>query len=125
MILLALDIGTKKTGVAFGDTTSGFIAALDTIHHSSTKNLIEQVERIAIEKQVEEVWIGLPKLPQGKEGTQAVLTREVGESLKAALKLPLFTIDERFSSFGSQEVDPDAKAACALLEVVLAQKQRT
>lgn len=124
-VLLGLDAGTRRTGVAFADTTAGFVMALDTIQHSSPEELIERIAIIAQEKHISEIVIGLPRLPQGEEGKQAGLVRVLADALTKKLQLPITLIDERYSTHGAVPgVDPDAKAACDMLSVVLDQRMK-
>lgn len=125
MILLGLDIGTKRTGVAYADTSAGFVMALDTIHHTTVDELLARVVQIANEKKASEIIVGLPRLPQGDEGSQATFVRSVVESLKAKISVPLTLVDERYSSYGAGAgTDPDAKAACEMLSLALDMRKK-
>lgn len=123
-VLLGLDAGTRRTGVAFADTKAGFVMALDTIRHATPEELVLRIVELAKAKNAAEIIIGLPRLPQGEEGKQAGLVRELVEMLKKALGLPITLIDERYSTQGSAGTDPDAKAACDMLSVVLDQRKK-
>ncbi len=124
-ILLGLDAGTRRTGVAFADTKAGFVMALDTIRHSTPEELVDKIVVLAKQKNASEIIIGLPRLPQGEEGKQAGLVRQLVDLLKNSLALPITLIDERFSTHGTvQGTDPDAKAACDMLSVVLDQRKK-
>ncbi len=125
MILLSLDIGKRRTGIAYGDTSSDFVMALDTIHHKSTEELLEKVGKIIQERKPSEIIVGLPRLPQGQEGSQSTFVRSVIERLQSKILLPMTLVDERFSSYGSVSgSDPDAKAACEMLTLVLRQRNK-
>ena len=122
MRLLALDLGKRHTGVAFGDDKTQFVVALDTVHHVSIDELIERLHVIIAERKVERLVIGLPKLPDGTEGEQARWVKKAVHALEAALQLPVTLLDERFTSkreAGKPGNDDNAKAACALLTVEL------
>ncbi len=124
-ILLGLDVGTKRTGAALADTNAGFVIALDTIHHASPEELGTCIAVLAREKHVSEIIIGLPRLPQGDEGKQALLVRELVTILTENLSQKITLIDERFTSHGATRgMDPDAKAACEMLSVVLDQRKK-
>ncbi len=85
------------------------------------------VSEIVHERQIDELLIGLPRLPSGEEGTQAAIVREYAETL-SPLGLQITFVDERYStppkdlygpkSRGKKPVvfDGNAAAACALLE---------
>lgn len=129
--LLALDIGTRRTGMAFADSSIGIPHPLETIHHSSSEELIAAVQRVCEEKKIDQLVIGLPLLPSGDEGEQAQYVRTTSEQLKP-LGLPMTFLDERYSSprplstasssedrQARKEVDPDASAASQLAQVFL------
>jgi len=122
--LLALDIGTKRTGLAYAETGQGFVIALDTVRHDSTDELIALLRPIAQGKKVGELVVGLPRLLSGAEGKQAALVRKAADAIAAALKLPVTFVDERFTSGAGERVDPDARAACAILTIVLNQREK-
>lgn len=121
--ILALDIGTRRTGIAYGEMATGIVVALDTIHHASTKELTEKLRTIVLEKRIDMLIVGLPKLPQGQEGSQAVLVREAAKAIEEATKLQLVFLDERFSSLAGT-TDPDARAACELLGTYIDQHNK-
>ncbi|MBP9850657.1 MAG: Holliday junction resolvase RuvX [Candidatus Peribacteraceae bacterium] len=125
MTLLGIDAGTRRTGVAFADTKAGFVMALDTIKHKTPEELVVRITELAKAKNASEIIMGLPRLPQGEEGRQAGLVRELAAALEKALGIPVQLIDERYSSQGGAHgTDPDAKAACEMLSVVLDQRKK-
>lgn len=123
--LLGIDLGTRRTGLAFADTTVGLLCALDTISHNTTEDLEMQLAEIVRMKRIDEFVIGIPRLPGGEEGEQARTTRAMSAMIGDAFGLPVTLVDERFSSYGACGVDADAKAACALLDVEVTRRQRT
>lgn len=124
-VLLGLDAGTRRTGVAFADTKAGFVMALDTVTHSSVDEQVKKISELVKAKNVSEIILGLPRLPQGEEGSQARLVRSLAETLQKTLSIPITLIDERYSTRGAERgVDPDAKAACEMLSVVLDQRKK-
>jgi putative Holliday junction resolvase len=125
MILLAADIGTRRTGIALADTEADFVMALDTIRHAADDELVSRLTTIVKERKASELIVGLPRLPQGEEGSQAEHVRGIVDLLKKTLSIPVTLVDERYSSLGSPKgSDPDAKAACDLLTVVLGQRKK-
>jgi putative Holliday junction resolvase len=123
--LLALDIGTRRTGVAYADTASGIVMALETIKHSSDDELTRHVATLVKKMKISELIIGLPKLLDGSEGKQSLLVRSAAQSIVDVVHLPLKFVDERFTSGkrGDKSSDKDARAACAILTVVIDQRR--
>ncbi len=127
MRTLALDIGTRRTGIAFLDTTIGIPLPLDTVHHMSEEELVSAVMEIIRHRKVETVIVGLPRLPSGEEGEQARESRKVGTLLASAGAAVEYR-DERHTSprssqhkhaIPTRKIDGDATAACALLSLKL------
>ncbi len=95
--LLALDIGTRHTGVAYVDTDNGIPLPLDTIEHRTKEQLCDAVKKIRDARSIDTILIGLPLLPSGEEGTQTSIVREYGALLEA-LGTPLLYKDERYTT---------------------------
>ena len=122
MRYLALDIGTRRTGIAYLDTDVRVPLPLDTIHHTSEIELVDAVLPIIRHRKVDRVLVGLPLLLSGDEGEQAKESRKVGALLEAA-SFPVDYVDERYTTprhsphknaLPTQKIDGDAAAACAL-----------
>lgn len=112
--ILALDIGTKRTGVAFLDEDIAVPLPLSTIQHRSVSDLLSQVAALMQERKIDRLIVGLPLLPSGERGKQARLVEEVAERMQergwtVTLK------DERYTSPRGKTDDPDAIAALNLL----------
>ena len=121
MHLLALDVGTRRTGCAFCDDVIGIPLPLDTLMHSSTEELIEQVSSLAKDRGVTHIIIGNPLLPSGRIGAQALLVKQVADLLSArGFSVQLF--DERYTTVQHALGDGDAQAACTILLTYLARK---
>lgn len=123
-MILALDIGGRRTGAALADTASGFVVALDTIKHTSTKELVAGVASIVQSKKISTLAVGLPILLGGEEGEQANHTKTVAEEIRKAVNLPLIFVDERYTTQSPKNVDPDAKAACHIAEIALSRAKK-
>lgn len=121
MKYLGLDLGNKRTGVAFADSQDDILFSLETIHHTSTEELVDAIKSFVTQRQIDEVVLGLPLLLGGTEGAQATHTREVAKALEEA-KIPYSLLDERYTSGSQRDIDKDAAAACQILAVKLAQK---
>lgn len=118
-VVLACDIGERKTGLALGDTDSGTIVALSTLDVASQDALIESIMQTVTEKKVTTVLLGLPLLPGGQEGAQVSYVRAVGSALEQRGMSVLY-LDERYSTSGhTGGSDGDTRAACQLLEIGL------
>ena len=70
---LALDIGNKRIGVAVSDITGLYAFPLTTIFRKNISNDIEKLYQLIIEKEANELIIGLPLLLSGEEGAKVRL----------------------------------------------------
>ena len=120
MKYLALDIGTKRTGVAFADTETGVPVSLETLTHDSFEKLLNQVMEIISARQINEVVLGLPRRLGGSEGAQASKVRDFAELLEDEAIACSF-VDERYTSTQNREIDKDSAAAVLILGIKLAQ----
>ena len=114
MHLLALDIGTRRTGVAFADTDIGIPLSLDTITHSSFSELEDRVLSLLEEKKIDRIIIGLPLLPSGDEGAQVRIVRSFADRLEKT-GIPLSFLDERYTTPKNGSSDSETAAACSML----------
>ena len=119
-MLLALDLGRRRTGAALGDRQSDFVFALSTIRAQNDDDLLEAVFQCVHQRKITEIVAGLPRLLDGSEGEQAQWIRGISTAIKARTGIPVQLIDERYTSYGAAHgSDPDAKAACSLAEIAL------
>lgn len=112
--LLALDVGTRRTGVAFCDAATKVPVALETIEHESFKILTEAVVSLVKDRDVGTVVIGLPLLPSGEHGSQTDIVKNFGQILQERGFSVVYQ-DERYTTEKSVEFDGDAAAACKIL----------
>lgn len=124
MRLLALDIGTRRTGVASYDDGTKIVLPLDTITHTSFDDLLREVESIVRARRIDHVFLGLPLLPSGKEGAQGTLVRQF-EALLRNLNIPSSFIDERYTTPRTGESDGNAAAACSILQNAISSRSET
>lgn len=123
-LLLAADIGRRRTGLAVADTVAGFVMSLATLHHKSDTELVAGILKVVSEKKIAELIVGLPLLPQGEEGEQSSFVRGVAAELGKQSGLPVTLLDERYSTNTKDGTDPDARAACELASVAVQQRQK-
>jgi len=118
-LLLAADIGRRRTGLAIGDTVAGFVVALTTLHHKNDEELIQGMLKQIAERKISELIIGLPLLPQGGEGEQSSYVRMIATSIAEQSGLTVTLLDERYSTNFKDGTDPDARAACELASMAV------
>jgi putative Holliday junction resolvase len=133
MRYLAIDYGTKRTGLALCDQTETIASPLTVIQ--GKKQLLKKIADVVEKKEIEAVVLGLPLNMDGSEGDQTRLVLKFAAQLQNCLKIPVLLQDERLSSFGAEEkLSPakytrkktkkrlDAVAAAEILKSFLEQK---
>jgi putative holliday junction resolvase len=119
---MALDFGAKRTGVAFASRLLGQARPLATIRAEAAASRLAQVEARMREWQPQALVVGIPFHPDGAEHVNTLRARKFARSLRAQFKLPVFEVDERYSTteaLSDGARDPDAGAACIILEQFL------
>jgi putative Holliday junction resolvase len=101
--VLALDVGTKRIGVAGCDGLGLMATGLTTIQRTSWTRDLEQLRQLVEERQVQRLIIGLPYTMAGKLGSQARQVQKFAQKASAALQLPVEYVDERLSSVEAEE----------------------
>jgi putative Holliday junction resolvase len=96
--ILALDLGSKRVGVAVSDSLSISIKRLDAIQRRNWKQLLRDVEKLALRFDAKTLVIGLPLRLNGSSGDAALATRETAIKFARSLNLPVYLQDERLSS---------------------------
>lgn len=96
--ILALDVGSKRIGVAVSDELGITAQGLDTIQRQNKRRDYEALRQVLEKYQVREIVVGLPLRLSGAEGTQSEKMRRFAEELHAHFKVPVHLWDERWTS---------------------------
>jgi putative Holliday junction resolvase len=108
--LLGIDLGDRRIGLAVADTASLSSRALATIARGSAERDVETLRRVITEQRIDAIVVGLPLLPGGSEGAQAMLTRAWVETVAAKLVCPVSFQDERGTSMAAEaDLGPPAR----------------
>ena len=99
MSILGLDIGDKRTGVAISNDVSSICTPLSYIPSQDINYFLRALYNLIIEKKINKIIIGLPKLLSGKEGERAKYSRYISKKIKEKNKnLEIVLWDERLTS---------------------------
>ena len=104
MRLLAVDLGSKNIGVAVSDGLGITVRPVETIRRSSVKNDIARLQFLIAELEAEAVVVGLPLKMDGATGDAAKTVLRFVEQLRAEIELPIFTQDERLTSYEAEQI---------------------
>jgi putative holliday junction resolvase len=95
---LALDVGSKRIGVAVSDPLGITAQGLPTLQRQNKRLDLEALGRLLTDYQVREIVIGLPLRLSGAEGTQSEKMRRFAEELHKYFRVPVHLWDERWTS---------------------------
>ena len=118
---LAFDFGLKRTGFAVGNRLLRSAQPQGTIAAEGDARFVK-IEKQLHEWQPDALVVGVPFHPDGAEHENTVRARRFARQLAGRFKLPVFEVDERYSttealSMGAK--DADATSACIILEQFL------
>ena len=113
--ILALDLGSKRVGVAVSDALSISIKRLDVIPRTNWKQLLRDVENLARRFDAKTLVIGLPLGLNGSLGEAALVARQTALKFARSLGLPVYLQDERLTS---AEAKGDLRASGVRLEEI-------
>jgi putative Holliday junction resolvase len=100
--VLGLDHGSRRVGVAVGDTATGMAFARPAIRRRGGATDLDAIAALARDEEIKSVVLGLPRNMDGSEGPQAAAARAFGERL-AAIGLEVVYVDERLTSWEAGE----------------------
>ena len=104
MIILSVDYGDKRTGVAVCDKFEMLASPVCVITEWNIDSLANKIIDVAKEKRAEEIVVGLPKNMDGSEGFRADACKELGEKLKSLTEIPVNFWDERLTTVSAHKI---------------------
>jgi len=95
--ILALDVGSKRIGVAYSDPFGISATPLPPIEND--KDVFNKIKEIIKQYDIKTVVVGLPLTLKGEEGEQAKLTRKFVQKMKQEIPdIQVKFVDERFTT---------------------------
>ena len=115
---LAFDFGTRRVGVAVGNTVSRLAQPLPSIAVQGDARFAA-IGRLIAEWRPDRLVVGVPFHPDGAPHENTLRARRFARQLHGRYGLPVDEVDERYTtaealSLGAR--DADAGAACLILE---------
>jgi len=95
VIILGVDLGKARTGLAVCDKGEILASPLRVVEEHNRERLVEKVCAAAKETGAELLVVGLPRNMDGTEGESAQSARETAALLEKAAALPVRLWDER------------------------------
>ena len=104
MVWLGIDHGTRRIGIAVGDTVAGIATPVEVVPAEPESEAIAAIGRLARKYHADGLVVGWALNMDDTEGPQAKLCRDMAGRLAARLQLDVRMWDERLSSFAADEV---------------------
>jgi putative Holliday junction resolvase len=104
MRVLAIDLGSKKIGIAISDALGLSVRPLDTMRRSSDEKDVARLKLIVDDLEAEAVVVGLPLRMDGTIGDAAAAAMRFAEKLRARVGVAVTTQDERLTSYEAEQM---------------------
>jgi len=118
---LAFDFGTRRIGVAVGNSLTRSAQALRTVAGEGERRF-DEIAVLVCEWQPEALVVGVPLHPDGAEHDNTRRARRFARQLHGRFRLVVHEVDERYSTTEAQSgaaPDVDAASAAIILEQFL------
>jgi len=100
MKYLAIDYGSKRTGLAICDSSEIIVSPVAVIE--GRHGLLEKITSLVKGENIEAIVLGLPLNMDDSQGPQAKLVQQFAQQLKKHIDIPIHFQDERLSSFAAE-----------------------
>ena len=97
--LLALDLGTKRIGVAVSDELQVTTRAVSVIERKSWKKVLKQIVSFLEDFDAVGLVLGLPCNTDGSESEMSREARRLARNFSLSLSVPVFLQDERVTTY--------------------------
>lgn len=104
MIILSVDYGDKRTGIALCDKTEMLASPVCVITEWNPETLADKIISVAREKRAEQIVVGLPKNMDGSKGFRAEACESLGELLGSKTDIPVVFWDERLTTVSAHRI---------------------
>lgn len=118
---LAFDFGTRRVGVAAGNTLLGRAQPLGTVAEQGDARF-KSLAALIKEWQPQALVVGVPFHPDGAEHENTLRARRFARQLQGRFGLPVHEVDERYSTteaIAEGGADVDAASAAIILDQFL------
>ena len=122
---LCFDFGTRRVGVAVGNTLLGQATPLKTVAADGEARFAA-LQALIQEWQPAALVVGVPFHPDGAAHDNTQRARRFGRQLQGRFKLPVHEVDERYTTteaLSEGAADADAGAAAIILDQFFRQLQ--
>ncbi len=104
MVILSVDYGDKRTGIAVCDKLEMLASPVCVITEWNQNTLAQKIVDLATEKKAEQIVIGLPKNMDGSKGFRADACEELGSVICGLTEIPVVFWDERLTTVSAHRI---------------------
>ncbi len=124
MIIMSVDRGKARTGIAYSDSSESFAFPKTVITEYNEEKLAEKIAQAARETGAQLLVVGLPRRTDGTLGDTAQDCLALAQKLRELTGLPVETYDERFTTVSAHTAlnytDTRGKKRKAVIDAVAA-----
>ena len=124
MIIMSVDLGKARTGIAVSDSGESFAFPKTVITEYNTEKLVAKITASANELGAELIVVGLPKNMDGSEGERAEECRSIGDKIAEMSGKEVVMWDERCTTVSAHTTlnftDTRGKKRKAVVDAVAA-----
>ncbi|MGN0567445.1 MAG: Holliday junction resolvase RuvX [Acutalibacteraceae bacterium] len=104
MIILSVDYGDARTGIAVCDRTELLASPVTVISETDRDTLLKKIADIALEQRAELIVVGLPVNMDGTHGSRAQACEDFAQALTELCSIPTVMRDERLTTVSAHNV---------------------
>ena len=104
MIILSVDYGDKRTGIAVCDKLEMLASPVCVLTEWNSETLAEKIVDLAKQKNAEQIVIGLPRNMDGSKGFRAEACEALGELVRGKCEIPVVFWDERLTTVSAHRI---------------------
>lgn len=104
MVIISVDYGDKRTGIAICDKLEMLASPVCVITEWNQEVLANKIVEIANEKKAEQIVVGLPKNMDGSMGFRSEACQALGTLIQSLTEVPVVYWDERLTTVSAHRI---------------------
>lgn len=108
MVIIGVDLGDARTGIAVSDVTGFLSGRAETIEEWDKDRLAKRIADISRLEKADEIVVGHPINMDATSGDRAQKSEEFAEKIRALVDIPVVLWDERGTTVTASRILSDA-----------------
>lgn len=104
MIIMSVDYGDVRTGIAVCDKMQILASPVSVINEKDRDNLVEKIKDLALERKVERFCVGVPQNMDGSYGFRSDACKEFGALLEEKTGIRVDFQNERLTTVSAHNI---------------------